>query len=352
MAKKTFPWHDKISNPLQLGGIETSVLDDGLGRGTRIAWVNTGPLRYKVVLDRAMDIADTFYNQHSLVWISHSGVTRPRPDANRGLEWLYSFFGGLLVTCGLSHTGGPETDEFGERGLHGRIANIPASIESIIQPDPANGKLDMSITGVVRETKVFGPSLEMRRTISSTLGEPAVRIHDVVTNHGNSATPLMLLYHCNFGWPLVDDGTRIVCPGLWKSFRRDMDGTIFNGKHDYLKCGKPLEAHRAEGESCAYVDVKAGRGKLCQIGLYNRKLNMAMAMRYRKDQLPWLCNWQHWGPGEYVTALEPGTNPPLGQSTVRRTKKLVFLAPGRSRTFDLEISVLTESKAVRDFAKM
>ena len=57
-------WSDKVSNVAQVGGIETSVLDNGLGRGVRIAWINTGSgLRCKVVIDRAMDIADTFYNQ-------------------------------------------------------------------------------------------------------------------------------------------------------------------------------------------------------------------------------------------------------------------------------------------------
>ena len=35
-------WQDKIVNAAQLGGIETSVIDNGPGRGTRIAWINTG----------------------------------------------------------------------------------------------------------------------------------------------------------------------------------------------------------------------------------------------------------------------------------------------------------------------
>ena len=106
----TFPWQDKISNPAQIGGIETSVLDNGLGRGNRIAHLNTGSgLRYKVVIDRAMDIAGAFYNQHGLAWLSHPGITRPRPDANQGIEWLYSFGGGLMATCGLTHFGGPES---------------------------------------------------------------------------------------------------------------------------------------------------------------------------------------------------------------------------------------------------
>src|SRR4030042_5685275 len=99
-TKKTqLAWQDKVVNHAQVGGIETSVLDEGLGRGTRIAWVNTGtPLRYKVVIDRALDIVDAFHNHHSLAWLSHAGVTAPRPAANTGLEWLWTFGGGLLTT--------------------------------------------------------------------------------------------------------------------------------------------------------------------------------------------------------------------------------------------------------------
>ena len=160
------PWANKISHHTQLGGIETSILDNGSARGTRIAWINTGTgLRYKVVIDRAMDIADAFYNQHSLAWVSHVGITSPQPFSDKGIDWIRTFGGGLLTTCGLSHVGGPEKDEFGERGLHGLISNMPAEIESIIQPDPVNGKMEMSITGTMKETKIFGPSLELRRTI-------------------------------------------------------------------------------------------------------------------------------------------------------------------------------------------
>src|SRR4051812_39200259 len=156
-----------------------------------------------------MDIADAFYNQHSLTWLSHGGITAAESFSNRGLDWLQIFGGGLLTTCGLTHVGGPENDLYGERGLHDRISSIPAEIESIIQPDPIAGKLDMSITGKIRQTQALGPSLELRRTISGTLGEATIRIHDEVLNRGNMPAPHMLLYHCNFGWPLVDAGTRI-----------------------------------------------------------------------------------------------------------------------------------------------
>lgn len=349
---KQFNWQDKVGNPAQIGGIETSVLDNGLGRGTRIAWVNTGAgLRYKVVIDRGLDIVDAFHNQHSLAWLSHAGVTASRPDANAGLEWLWTFSGGLLTTCGLTHVGGPESDASGERGLHGRMSNIPAQVESIVQPDLSTGKLDMSITAVMKQSRVFGPNLELRRTISSTLGEPTIRIHDVVTNVANTPTPHMLLYHCNYGWPLVDAGTEILYKGTCQSRGLDMDNAVFNEKHDYRTCQKPLKRHRGTGEACGFVDVTPDKDGMCMIGLHNRKLGLAVATRYRKKQLPCLANWQHWGPGEYVTGLEPGTNPPIGQSAARKQKKLIHLAPSQSRTYDLEISVLTTQKDIKRFLK-
>lgn len=352
MAKRNpeFDWQDKVTNVAQIGGIETSVLDNDLGKGTRIAWVNTGAgLRYKVVIDRGLDIVDAFCDRYSLAWLSHAGVTAPRPDANRGLEWLYSFAGGLLTTCGLTHIGGPESDEFGERGLHGRISNLPARVESIIQPDLLAGKLQMSITAVVKESRVFGPNLELRRTISSTLGEPTVRIHDVVTNLGNTPAPHMILYHCNYGWPLVDEGTEIVCKGNWASRGLDMDNAVFNSRRDFQKCSKPLESHRGGGEGCAFIDVTADKKGMCTVGLHNRRLALALVLKYNKKQLPWLSNWQHWGPGEYVSALEPGTNPPIGQAKARAQKKLIHIAPGKSRTYDLEMTVLTDKRQISHF---
>jgi len=352
-AKKATPaWQDKVINCAQVGGIETSVLDDGPGRGTRIAWVNTGSgLRYRVVIDRGLDIVDAFHNQHSLAWLSHGGVTAVRPDVNKGIEWLWTFPGGLLTTCGLTHAGGPESDEFGERGLHGRASNLAAQLESISQPNLATGKMDMSITAVVRESRVFGPNLELRRTLSRTLGKPPIRLHDVVTNVGNSSPPHMILYHMNYGRPLVDKGTQIVWKGRCASRGMDMDNAIFNDEHDYRTCQGPIESHRGTGEACGFIDVEPDADGMCTVGLYNEKLGLAVATRYKKRQLPSLANWQHWGPGEYVTGLEPGTNPPIGQGKARELQQLIHLDPGKSRTYNLEISVLSDEQNIRRFLK-
>jgi Domain of unknown function (DUF4432) len=346
------PWHDKISNPVQLGGIETSVLDNGAGRGTRIAWINTGTgFRYKVVIDRAMDIAEAFYNQHSLAWLSHVGITSPQPFSHHGMDWISTFGGGLLTTCGLSHVGGPETDEYGERGLHGGFSNLPAEIESIIQPDPLGGRMELSITGRIKQTKVFGPSLELRRTISGSLGKATLSIHDEVINVANTPSPHMLLYHFNFGWPLVDEDTDILWKGSWQSAGGDPKTKIFREGNNFRRCPGPLEPHNGTGEEVAFIDPEADKQGKCSCGLRNKKLGIALALQFQKQQLPWLTNWQHWGRGEYVNGLEPGTNPPIGQARARKENTLMFLAPGETKSYDIQLEIVDNENSINEFLK-
>jgi hypothetical protein len=349
MAIQKQAWEHKLSNHLQLGGIETSVLDNGPGRGTRIAWINTGAgLRYKVVIDRAMDIADAFYNQHSLAWISHGGVTAPQRLTDKGLDWLQTFGGGLMTTCGLTHAGGPESDEYGERGLHGPISNTPAEIISIIQPDPVNGQMEMSITGIMQQVQVLGPQLVLKRTISGRLGEAGIRVQDEVINKGNTTAPHMLLYHFNFGWPLVDEGADICWEGDWTSRAGNPDH-IFRKDNHYKKCMAPQDSHAGSGEEAAIIDVATGADGWCTCGVHNTALQLALSLRFKKAQLPVLTNWQHWGKGEYVMGLEPGTHPPTGQAKARREGTLIMLAPGERRQYELQVDVLHTDAAIKKF---
>src|SRR5215813_6616564 len=128
------PNNDSSSAPvlhaMQLGGIETSVLDNGPGRGVRIAWVNTGGgLRYKVVIDRGLDIADAEFLGQSLTWHSLTGITAPSFAYHRGLDWLRSFYGGLVVSCGPINVGAPFNENGEDFGLHGTHSNTPANVE-------------------------------------------------------------------------------------------------------------------------------------------------------------------------------------------------------------------------------
>ncbi|MEO6932124.1 MAG: DUF4432 family protein, partial [Chitinophagaceae bacterium] len=79
------------------------------------------------------------------------------------------------------------------------------------------------------------------------------------------------------------------------------------------------------------------------------RLEMLVALQFPKSQLPWLTNWQHWGKGEYVTGLEPGTNPPIGQAASRKDNQLIHLAPGEKRKYQLKIEVISDQKQINLF---
>lgn len=345
-------WIHKLSNPSQVGGIETAVLDNGPGRGTRVAWVNTGAgLRYKVVMDRGLDIADAGYNAHALAWISHVGSVAPSPVAYREIDWLSSFGGGLLTTCGLDHAGGPETDDNGSRGLHSQYSRFPATIESIVQPDPRAGRFDMSITGTVRQSQPLGVQLELKRTIRSTLGEAVIHIEDEVYNHGNIPAPHMLLYHMNLGWPLVDEGVDICWKGEWVSREGAENARIFREGQPFRKGLSPQADHVGGGEEAAFVDIEPNADGRCICGIHNPKLGIALAVEFEKSQLPWMTNWQHWGPGEYVVGLEPGTHPPIGQAKARANGSLIVLQPGERRKYETVIRVLDSRDEIERFLR-
>jgi hypothetical protein len=112
-----------------------------------------------------------------------------------------------------------------------------------------------------------------------------------------------------------------------------------------------MEAHNGSGEDVGVIDIDADEEGNCECGLYNEQLRLAIALRFPKKQLPWLTNWQHWGKYEYVTGLEPGTNPPVGQKNAREQNKLIILQPGESRQYDVQLDVLSTQETIEPLIK-
>src|SRR5262249_47236867 len=137
--------------------------------------------------------------------------TAPTAAYDQAADWLWSFYGGLVVSCGPLNTGAPFTENGKSFGLHGTHSNTAAVVESIVNPDPQRGKLEMGITALIRTARVFGPVIELRRTISSRLGESVIRISDEFTNRDNLRVPFAWLLHINFGYPLLEPGASAYC---------------------------------------------------------------------------------------------------------------------------------------------
>lgn len=341
-----------VINPSQLGGIETSVLDNGPGRGTRIAWVNTGGgLRYKVVVDRGMDIVDAEFMGQSLTWHSLVGITKPSFAYHQGLDWLRSFAGGLVTSCGPCSMGAPCTDGDQELGLHGTHSNTPAIVESIINPDLRAGRFEMSMTGVVRAAKVFNPNVELRRTIRGPLGENVIEINDHFVNCGNQRVPHAWLLHINFGYPLLEPGASTYC--YKGKITPRGDSVDWYNRKDFRRAPSPRKAHAGAGEACAYIEPATDRSGLATVGVVNEKRRFGVKIQYYPEQFPRMVNWQHWGPGgSYVGALEPVNGGVEGRPVDRKRGWLDSLEPGETRDYCCRITATSDEKDLEALLKL
>lgn len=345
----------KFINTAQVGGIESYVIGDGAGRGTRALCVNTGGgMRYRVLADRGFDIDQAFYEQYSLAFLTYGGPTAPSHAYHRGVEWLRSFPGGLLTSCGPFNAGPPGTDQGEELGLHGIHSNTPGTIESVVQPDPHAGRLDMAVTGRVRYPRLFGPNVELRRTIRSALGVNAIEFTDEFYNAGNQPAPHAWLLHINFGYPLVDSGAEL-CYDATKVETRNDPGSVerFKKPAEAKRVPDVLEEHRGGTETFAYLFPRpADRSGATTVAVVNRKLGLGVSVRYNTRDFPRCGNWQHFGPGEYVTALEPMNCTVEGRAKDRERGVLDFIGPGERKLYRYRLEVVTDRAAVDELRKL
>lgn len=313
----------------QLASVRLAELNDGRGRGVRLADVTTGSgFNFTILIDRGMDIGAASLNAHSLVWHSATGVAHPAYFTGKG--WLRGFHGGLLVTCGLGNVGPAGQDEDGPYDMHGYASYIPAALHSY-GGRWSGDDYHLWVEGTIRETSVFGLNMIMTRRIETSLGSQHLTINDRIENLGERRAPLMLLYHCNFGFPLIKEDSEI-----WINQRsvKPRDLIAEAGLSTHLRCETPRVCF---AEQVFFHDVIPDNQGTVTAAIANPKLRLTAYLRYRKAELPNLIQWKQLGHGTYVVGLEPANCLPLGRATERERGTLQFLQPGEERSFQLEI---------------
>ena len=321
----------------QVAGIEPFVFDDGPARGVRALRFRAGGLSFDVLADRGMDIGAFEYRGVPLAWLSHAGVVSPAFYEPAGEGWLRSFGGGLLVTCGLRNVGPPGRRGGEELGLHGRASSTPASnVSRLVRQDGEDMVLEAR--GEVREASVFGPNLILRRGISVRLGEARIRVEDTVANEGHAPEPLMLLYHVNLGWPLLDETARLVGPGGQYEAPEPRDEEAGKGLGGWNRFAAPQPGF---GERVFYHRPQADAGGWAEARLENPALEggLALTVRFRPEELPEFVQWTMTGEGTYVVGLEPATCRVGGIRAEEAAGRVIYLRPGEVRRFGLEILV-------------
>lgn len=264
----------------QVAGIKLFEAADGVARGSRVFQVWTGSgLSFSVLADRALDISACHYRGLSLAWISAVGEAHPAYYEPEGVGWLRSFQGGLLVTCGLDQFGYPSQDEGEALGLHGRLSNLPARYVNY-RTGWRGDDYELEITGEIRQTRVFGENLVLRRRISTALESNKIRLEDEVTNEGFAASPSMILYHFNLGYPLLSETAHLEVK-VEKTIPRDAETEA--GLGDWMNFHPPTDGYR---EQVFRHTPAADPEGYVKVEVRNPALGLGLRWRYRQADLP------------------------------------------------------------------
>ena len=331
--------------------VKSYTLRGGLQEGVQVVEVNNGKLCYAILPTRGMGIWKGQCGDISLGW--DSPVKDPVNPAfinlqdRGGLGWLKGF-NEWFVRCGLNSMGAPGMDTVLDNSgnefdvpltLHGNIANVPARAVSVEVTDQA-----IIVKGEVDETMMLGPALRLNTEIHTEFGSGKMTIIDTVTNLGNNPQEHEMLYHINYGAPLLEKGSRMVAPFKQVAPRdpRSVEGIDTFDEYGAPQIGFVEQAYKYE------LAGKSGSRETMTM-LRNATGDKASLLRFTLKDFPCFTLWKNTaGKADgYVTGLEPATSYPNSRRFEREKGRVITLAGGESRTTTLSIEALDTKKAIK-----
>ena len=334
--------------------VTRSILRGGKQEGVELVTIDNGAMQITIVPTRGMSVLQVQHGDTRLGWDSPiREIVHPRfinLESRNGLGWLEGF-NEWMVRCGLEFAGSPGPDKFitntGDEAemnltLHGKIGNIPASrVEvSVDQAPPYR----IHVRGIVHERTFHGPKLTLETDISTTPGSDSLRISDSVTNISGSPQEMQLIYHTNYGQPILEAGAKIATPASWVAPISEYSAKAIGHFAEY------------DGPQAGFVEEVfclkplANADGLTQILLENAAADIGTTIRWNVEQLPYLTVWKNTISEEdgYVTGLEPATGFPLHRSIERQFGRVPKLAAGETRQFVLDFGLHLGREAVAD----
>lgn len=329
-----------IGNTYQLGGTRHYRLSNGNSDGCRCIDVKTGSgFEYTVVCDRGLDISLASYKGINLSYLTENAETTPAFYDKSGSEWLRTFSAGLLTTCGPTHLGPPCIDKDEALGLHGRWTALSGK-QVCDLTDFENGKIE--INGKLSDCVLFGSKLKINRKIKSEFGKSYVIIEDSIKNEGGTIVPLNILYHINFGYPLLDETATVHVPS---------DNCCGYDTYTQERIGEQSTIKSPSGENLEknYLHTFASNNGLSTVWLHNKNISdgLAVYVTFDSAKLPYLTQWTLENIKDYVLALEPANVPCLSRNELREKNLLPFLQPGETVDFRVEIGVISGNENIK-----
>ncbi len=271
---------ERIANFGQVATLRRYTVTEGREKGLDVIDCDTGIIRFLLNVNKACDIMQLYHKGQNVTFVSKNGfMQKDLPFGNR-------FEGGMLYTCGLDCVGARDGFE-----LHGTFHTTPAQITRAECTEEG-----IVVEALIRATEMGGKNLTIKRRITAAIGGDSVTVEDKLVNEGHVATQFCLLYHVNLGYPMLDEGAKVIA-----DFEKCEPRTPWAAEN--METAFTIEAPVPEKEEVCYFLTM----KKAEATLVNEKLGKKFTVSYSGDTLPHFVEWKNMVSGDYALGLEPCT---------------------------------------------
>jgi galactose mutarotase-like enzyme len=327
-------------------GFEEIEFQDGRRKGVRIVRLVCGSKVVDVIPTRGMGLWQARHGETRFGFCSPvRGPVHPawvpiaEPD---GFGWLDGF-DEMSVRCGLTSNGAPEFNQKNQlvHPLHGRIANLPAeNVKATIDQEAKA----ISISATIVESRFHFHRWQLETTISMQFSRPEIRIVDRITNCSDRTSTCQMLYHNNFGAPILEAGSTFRAP-VSRLVPRNAHSA--GGIADWDRFGPPETSY---AEQVYFMELLGDEAGETLALLANADDSLGVLIGFRLPEMPCFTLWKNTvGRADgYAAGLEPGTNFPNPKSFEEANGRVVSLAPGAQCELCFSIGLLNTKALVQD----
>jgi Domain of unknown function (DUF4432) len=331
-------------------------LHGGKQEGVEVIVLDNGAMVIDVIPTRGMGIYSVRAGDIRLGWdspiqeIVHPTFINLTSRAGRG--WLDGF-SEWLCRCGMESNGAAGTDRILDHAgqettidltLHGRVANSPAQeVDFTAERDPP---FRISLRARVDERTFLGPKLELYTELSTEPGSRRFRLRDVVCNRGGTDQEFEMLYHVNFGPPLLEEGSTFLAPLAQVTAANE------HAAKDLPKFEQFARPTAGFAEQVYFLRPRSDDAGNVLALIRNKTANRGASVTFSTAELPYLTLWKHTAAVEdgYVVGIEPGTNFPNTRQVERKFGRVPKLAPGAKYAMTLDFAIQLTADEVSSVA--
>ncbi len=331
----------------EIFSVENVILKGGKQEGTELLTIKSNNFSIKLSPTRGLGVISVVGDGIRMGWDSPvNEIVNPKfinLESRSGLGWLDGF-NEMMVRCGFEWTGHAVQADGMIYTLHGRAQNTPVSKLIVTIDDKA--PYTINVKGLIKENTFKKSNLETWVSLSYVPGTKEFIVHDTITNKGDYIKDYQIIYHSNYGTPILEEGAKFVAPVKEISPFNDYAQAGLKTWQTYL--GPTKNFDEMVFNVYPYADEKGDT----QVMVTNKAGDKAAGIAFNINQLPVLSLWKNTDTLKqgYVTGLEPGTSFAYPVTIEREQKRVRQLEPGQSAEFILKYNLLSSKDEVTKYA--